>query len=102
MYPGAGLLDMIYCFSRSTSFKEQNGGCYNDVHMMKFFTKKNKAAKKWHSRAMIIDVNKTRVTFSGALEELIDMEESNDSAQASVEESSLPSTANVEGYQNWF
>ena len=69
---------------------------------MKFFKRKNKAAKKWHSRAMIIDVNKTRVTFSGALEELIDMEESNDFAQASVGENALPSTAKVDEYQNWF
>jgi hypothetical protein len=30
---------------------------------MKFFTKKSKAVKKWHSRAMIIDLSKTRVTF---------------------------------------
>jgi hypothetical protein len=30
---------------------------------MKFFTKKGKAVKKWHSRAMVIDLSKTKVTF---------------------------------------
>jgi hypothetical protein len=28
---------------------------------MRFFTKKNKAIKNWHSRAMIIDLSKTKV-----------------------------------------
>jgi hypothetical protein len=36
---------------------------YDNVTQMKFFTKKSKAVKKWHSRAMIIDLSKTRVTF---------------------------------------
>jgi hypothetical protein len=30
---------------------------------MKFFTKKSRAVKNWHSRAMVIDLSKTRVTF---------------------------------------
>ena len=30
---------------------------------MKFFARKSKAIKKWHSRAMIIDLSKTKVTF---------------------------------------
>ncbi len=30
---------------------------------MKFFQKKNKAVKRWHSRAMLIDLRKTKVTF---------------------------------------
>ena len=28
---------------------------------MRFFTKKNKAIKNWHSRAMVIDLSKTKV-----------------------------------------
>jgi len=28
---------------------------------MKFFTRKSKAVKNWHSRAMIIDLSKTKV-----------------------------------------
>jgi hypothetical protein len=31
---------------------------------MRFFKKKNQAAKRWHSRAMVIDLSKTRVTFT--------------------------------------
>jgi hypothetical protein len=30
---------------------------------MRFFTRKSKAVKNWHSRAMIIDLSKTKVTF---------------------------------------
>jgi len=28
---------------------------------MRFFTKKSKAIKNWHSRAMVIDLSKTKV-----------------------------------------
>jgi hypothetical protein len=30
---------------------------------MRFFKKKNRAVKRWHSRAMVIDLSRTRVTF---------------------------------------
>jgi hypothetical protein len=30
---------------------------------MRFFNKKRKAVKRWHSRAMIIDLRKTKVTI---------------------------------------
>ncbi len=30
---------------------------------MKFFRKKSKAIKAWHSRAMLIDIRKTKVTI---------------------------------------
>jgi hypothetical protein len=30
---------------------------------MRFFTRKSKAIKNWHSRAMTIDLSKTTVTF---------------------------------------
>ncbi len=30
---------------------------------MKFFQKKSKAVKRWHSRAMLIDLRKTKVTI---------------------------------------
>ncbi len=69
--------------------------CYNDVYPMKFFTKRNKAVKKWRSRAMIIDVSKTRVTFSRSTDELVDLEADDDS-MFSVDESSPTSTANVQ------
>jgi hypothetical protein len=36
---------------------------YDNVTPMKFFTKRSKAVKKWHSRAMVIDLSKTRVMF---------------------------------------
>jgi len=65
------------------------------------FLKKNKALKKWRSRAMIIDLSKTRVTFSRSTDELIDLEASDDSTEVSVDQNSPPHTANVhEDY--WF
>jgi hypothetical protein len=38
---------------------------------MKFFQKKSKAVKRWHSRAMLIDLRKTKVTiiYSGEPED---------------------------------
>ena len=30
---------------------------------MRFLSRKRKAVKNWHSRAMIIDLSKTKVTF---------------------------------------
>lgn len=46
---------------------------------MKFFNRKGKAIKKWHSRAMIIDLSKTKVTF-------INTEEPDDYVQPWVHE----------------
>ncbi len=66
---------------------------------MKLFRKK-KALKKWRSRAMIIDVSKTRVTFSRSTDELIDLEANDESTAVSVESFPL-STANVHEDQ-WF
>jgi hypothetical protein len=34
--------------------------------IMKFFQRKNRAIKKWHSRAMLIDLRKTKVTIINA------------------------------------
>jgi hypothetical protein len=48
----------------STSFKEQPSGFSRQWEgMMKFFHRKGKAIKKWHSRAMLIDLRKTRITI---------------------------------------
>ncbi len=66
---------------------------------MKLFRKK-KALKKWRSRAMIIDVSKTRVTFSRSTDELIDLEANDESTAVSVESFPL-STADVHEDQ-WF
>ena len=50
---------------------------------------------------MIIDLSKTRVTFSRSTDELIDLEASDDSTEVSVDQNSPPLTANVhEDY--WF
>lgn len=55
-------LDILFFWS--TSFKEQAFGFPKIMGtVMKFFQRKNKAIKKWHSRAMIIDLSKTKVTI---------------------------------------
>jgi hypothetical protein len=69
---------------------------------MRFFKKRNRAVKKWHSRAMVIDVSKTRVTFIRS-DELSDPEElGGDSPQLDEEVVSQPRDADKTEYQPWF
>jgi hypothetical protein len=35
----------------------------HELVALKFFTRKRKAVKKWHSRAMLIDLRKTKLTI---------------------------------------
>jgi hypothetical protein len=69
---------------------------------MKFFARKNRAVKRWHSRAMVIDVSKTRVTFIKS-EKLIDIEESgNDPEQIADDVVSQPRNTDKSEYQPLF
>ena len=69
---------------------------------MKFFTKKNRAAKKWHSRAMIIDVSKTRITFINSTEFSDSQELSSGSPQVPNEPVSQPQSSDKSEYQPLF
>jgi len=69
---------------------------------MKFFTKKNRAVKKWHSRAMVIDVSKTRITFINSTELSDSKELGSCSPQVPNEPVSQPQSSDKSEYQPLF
>lgn len=93
---------MIYCLSGTPLFNSKLVECYNDVTLVKFFKKKSKAVKNWRSRAMIIDVSKTRVMFIRSNDLGNSAETENDQDQMDDETGPQPLNIDKSEYQPLF
>ena len=51
--------DIEICLIRKCFYTQVNG----EISLLRLFKKKPEAIEKWHSKAMLIDPNKTRITI---------------------------------------
>jgi hypothetical protein len=55
---------MIYCDCENIAFKLYSASqCKGERFQMRLFSRKGRAVKNWHERALMIDLKKTKLTI---------------------------------------